>query len=389
MRVASYSHGNQLSLLHRGEQFFPALIDACESALVEIYLETYIFSLDATGLRVKTALLNAARRGVAVQLIVDWLGTGDDTIEQLRLELEPAGVRVVVFNPWFKRGIVRMHRKIAVIDQRIAFLGGLNINDDLIADDGSAAPLPAARWDFAVTVSGPLVQAIHAEVLAQWERLEPKPLITRLQGIRAYVSNRQAWRAVEVAEAAFVVRDNLRNRQAIQRALLQALGRARSSALLVTPYFAPGRKLRKAMIHAAQRGVEVVLLIGVGQFVMQDAVAQSFYPRLVRAGVTIVEYRHTQLHGKLAVIDGEWATVGSSNFDGLSLFVNHEANIVVRDSSFAKSLQQMIRAAVAEGAVITAADVARLSLPRRLWNRFAYGLYRTVLQALTLGSYTR
>jgi cardiolipin synthase len=389
MRAASYSHGNQLSLLHRGEQFFPALIDACESALVEIYLETYIFSLDATGLRVKTALLNAARRGVAVQLIVDWLGTGDDTIEQLRVELEPAGVRVVVFNPWFKRGIVRMHRKIAVIDQRIACLGGLNINDDLIADDGSAAPLPAARWDFAVSVSGPLVQAIHAEVLAQWERLEPRPLITRLQSIRAYVSNRQAWRAVEVAEAAFVVRDNLRNRQAIQRALLQALGRARSSALLVTPYFAPGRKLRKAMIHAAQRGVEVVLLIGVGQFVMQDAVAQSFYPRLVRAGVTIVEYRHTQLHGKLAVIDGEWATVGSSNFDGLSLFVNHEANIVVRDSAFAKSLQQMIREAVVEGVVITAADVAQLSLPRRVWNRFAYGLYRLVLQALTLGSYTR
>jgi len=389
MRAASYSHGNQLSLLHRGEQFFPALIDACESALVEIYLETYIFSLDATGLRVKTALLNAARRGVAVQLIVDWLGTGDDTIEQLRVELEPAGVRVVVFNPWFKRGIVRMHRKIAVIDQRIAFLGGLNINDDLIADDGSAAPLPAARWDFAVSVSGPLVQAIHAEVLAQWERLEPRPLITRLQSIRAYVSNRQTWRAVEVAEAAFVVRDNLRNRQAIQRALLQALGRARSSALLVTPYFAPGRKLRKAMIHAAQRGVEVVLLIGVGQFVMQDAVAQSFYPRLVRAGVTIVEYRHTQLHGKLAVIDGEWATVGSSNFDGLSLFVNHEANIVVRDSAFAKSLQQMIREAVVEGVVITAADVAQLSLPRRVWNRFAYGLYRLVLQALTLGSYTR
>jgi cardiolipin synthase len=389
MRAISYSHGNQLSLLHRGEQFFPALIGACESALVEIYLETYIFALDPTGLRVKTALLNAARRGVAVQLIVDWLGTGDDTIEQLRAELEPAGVRIVIFNPWFKRGIVRMHRKIAVIDQRIAFLGGLNINDDFLADDGSAAPLPAARWDFAVSVSGPLVQAIHTEVLAQWERLEPRPLITRLQSIRAYVSNRQAWRAVEVAEAAFVVRDNLRNRQAIQRALLQALGRARSSALLVTPYFAPGRKLRKAMIHAAQRGVEVVLLIGVGQFVMQDAVAQSFYPRLERAGVTIVEYRHTQLHGKLAVIDGDWATVGSSNFDGLSLFINHEANIVVRDSAFANSLEHMIRAAVAEGVVITAADVAQLSLPRRVWNRFAYGLYRLVLQALTLGSYTR
>ncbi|MFN5099122.1 MAG: phospholipase D-like domain-containing protein [Burkholderiaceae bacterium] len=389
MRAASYSHGNQLSLLHQGEQFFPALISACDRALSEIYIETYIFALDPTGLRVKAALLRAVRRGVAVQLVVDWLGTGDDIIAQLRAELEPAGVRLLAFNPWFQRGIVRMHRKIAVIDQRIAFLGGLNINDDWITDDGSAEPLPAARWDFAVSVSGPLVQTIHAEVLAQWQRLGPRPLRTRLESFRQYVSSRQAWRAVEVAEAAFVVRDNLRNRKAIQRALLQALGRARSSALLVTPYFAPGRKLRKAMVHAAQRGVEVVLLIGVGQFAMQDAVAQSFYPRLVRAGVRIVEYRRTQLHGKLAVIDGEWATVGSSNFDGLSLFVNHEANIVVRDVGFAASLQGMIRAAVAEGVTITDDDVARLSLPRRLWNRFAYGLYRVVLQALTLGSYTR
>jgi cardiolipin synthase len=389
MRTASYSHGNQLSLLHQGEQFFPALISACDRALSEIYIETYIFALDPTGLRVKAALLRAVRRGVSVQLVVDWLGTGDDTIAQLRAELEPAGVRLLAFNPWFQRGIVRMHRKIAVIDQRIAFLGGLNINDDWITDDGSAEPLPAARWDFAVSVSGPLVQTIHAEVLAQWQRLGPRPLRTRLESFRQYVSSRQAWRAVEVAEAAFVVRDNLRNRKAIQRALLQALGRARSSALLVTPYFAPGRKLRKAMVHAAQRGVEVVLLIGVGQFAMQDAVAQSFYPRLVRAGVRIVEYRRTQLHGKLAVIDGEWATVGSSNFDGLSLFVNHEANIVVRDVGFAASLQGMIRAAVAEGVTITDEDVARLSLPRRLWNRFAYGLYRVVLQALTLGSYTR
>ena len=389
MRTASYSHGNQLSLLHQGEQFFPALISACDRALSEIYIETYIFALDPTGLRVKAALLRAVRRGVAVQLVVDWLGTGDDTIAQLRAELEPAGVRLLAFNPWFQRGIVRMHRKIAVIDQRIAFLGGLNINDDWITDDGSAEPLPAARWDFAVSVSGPLVQTIHAEVLAQWQRLGPRPLRTRLESFRQYVSSRQAWRAVEVAEAAFVVRDNLRNRKAIQRALLQALGRARSSALLVTPYFAPGRKLRKAMVHAAQRGVEVVLLIGVGQFAMQDAVAQSFYPRLVRAGVRIVEYRRTQLHGKLAVIDGEWATVGSSNFDGLSLFVNHEANIVVRDVGFAASLQGMIRAAVAEGVTITDDDVARLSLPRRLWNRFAYGLYRVVLQVLTLGSYTR
>jgi cardiolipin synthase len=194
---------------------------------------------------------------------------------------------------------------------------------------------------------------------------------------------------VQVAEAALVVRDNLRNRATIQRALLQALGRAHSNAMQVPPYIAPGRKLRKALVHAAERGLSVTLLIGVGQFVMQDAVAQSFYPRLIRAGVNVVEYRRAQLHGKVAVIDDDWATVGSSNFDGLSLFVNHEANIIVRDAGFASSLRDYISRGIAEGVAITAEDVARLSLPRRIWNRFAYGLYRFVLQVLTLGSYTR
>jgi len=389
MRAVNYSHGNRLSLLHRGMEFFPALIQAFDAAQSEIYIETYIFSLDPTGERVKSALLRAAKRGVAVQVMVDWLGTGRDMVAGLQREFAAAGVRFAAFNPWFRRGIVRTHRKIVVIDRGTAFLGGLNINDDMLSDDGSKLALPAPRWDFAVSIAGPLVDEIQAEVLAQWLRRGPRPLRTRLESLRDYVTNAKPLRAVEVAEAALVVRDNLRNRAAIQRALLQALGRARDSAMLVTPYFAPGRKLRKALIHAAGRGIDVTLLIGVGQFVMQDAVAQSFYPRLIRAGVKIVEYRRTQLHGKVAVVDGEWATVGSSNFDGLSLFVNHEANIIVRDAAFAASLRDYIRRGITEGVAVTADDVKKLSLPRRIWNRCAYGLYRFVLQVLTLGSYTR
>ncbi len=388
MRAASYSHHNRLTLLHRGEEFFPALIRAIDSAESEIHLETYIFALDPTGRQVMAALQRAAARGVAVQVMVDWLGSSRYRAG-LAAEFDAAAIRFAVFNPWFRRGIARMHRKIVVVDRRLAFLGGLNINDDMIADDGSDIPLPAPRWDFAVGIDGPLVGAIHAEVLAQWDKLGPRALRERIEHLRETIVAAQPMRAVQVAEAALVVRDNLRNRRTIQRALLQALGRARYSVLLVTPYFAPGRKLRKAMMLAAQRGIEVTLLIGVGQFAMQDAVAQSFYPRLVRAGVRIIEYRRTQLHGKVAVVDDDWATVGSSNFDGLSLFVNHEANIIVRDATFADSLRDYILRGVAEGIAITLADVERLSLPRRLWNRFAYGLYRAVLQILTLGSYTR
>jgi cardiolipin synthase len=388
MSLASYSRSNHLSLLHRGAEFFPALIHAMDAAQSEIYLETYIFAIDETATQVRDALIRAATRGVAVHVLVDWLGTGQLKVSTLRAAFESAGVRFVAFNPWFQRGVARTHRKIIVIDQRLAFLGGLNINDDMISDDDSATPLPAPRWDFAVSIIGPLVDDVHAEVIAQWDRQVSQTLRRRLGNLRQWYASRLKlqWR---VAEAALVVRDNLRNRVAIERELLQALGRAHHSAVLVTPYFAPGRKLRRALLHAAARGVDITLLIGVGQFAMQDAVAQSFYPRFVRAGIRLVEYRVTQLHGKAAVVDDAWATLGSSNFDGLSLFVNHEANVIVRDATFTMVLRDIIARGIAEGTEITAADVGKFSVMKRLGNRLAYLLYRAVLKFITAGRYTK
>ena len=386
--MISYSHSNELALLHRGAEFFPALVRACEQAHAEIFLETYIFALDETGHHVKAALRRAAARGVTVHVLVDWVGTGHAATSALKEELEAAGVRFACFNPWFRKGIARTHRKIVVINRRLAFLGGLNINDDMLSDDGSRLPLPAARWDFAVSVSGPLVEVIQAEAVSLWARQQPQTLRRRFENLRRLYSERvQPLHQVE--QAALVVRDNLRNRNTIQRALLQALGHAHHTAWLVTPYFAPGRKLRKALIHAAQRGVKVNLLIGVGQFRMQDAVAQSFYPRLLRAGVKIVEYRRTQLHAKVAVIDDQWATIGSSNFDGLSLFVNHEANIIVRDQAFSQDLREYIAQGVSEGVVVSADQVAKFSWGRRVGNRLAYLLYKLVLQAISAGRYTK
>jgi cardiolipin synthase len=388
MSTASYSRSNHLSLLHRGAEFFPALIHAIDAAHEEIYLETYIFAIDDTANQVKAALIQAAVRGVAVHVLVDWLGTGKSKVTALMTEFERAGVQFAAFNPWFQRGVARTHRKIVVIDRRLAFLGGLNINDDLISDDDSGMRLPAPRWDFAVSIIGPLVDDIHAEVATQWKRQSSQTLRRRLGHIRQWYASRLSvqW---QVAEAALVVRDNLRNRVAIERQLLQALGRAHHSAVLVTPYFAPGRKLRRAMLHAASRGVDITLLIGVGQFVMQDAVAQSFYPRFIHAGIRLVEYRATQLHAKAAVVDDAWATLGSSNFDGLSLFVNHEANIIVRDANFSMVLRDTIARGVAEGTIITAEDVAQFSWLRRVGNRLAYLLYRAVLKIITAGRYTK
>ena len=388
MRATSYSHNNRLSLLHRGDEFFPALVLAIDSAHSEIYLETYIFSLDATGHHVKAALMRAAARGVNVHVLVDWLGTGKMATQELRKDLEAAGIRFASFNPWFRRGLARLHRKIVVIDRRLAFLGGLNINDDLVSDDTHHTPLPAPRWDFAISISGPLVDALRAEVVSLWARQQSLGLRRRLQNFRHQYATRLK-PLLEVAQAALVVRDNLRNRSAIQRAFLQALGHAHREAWLVTPYFAPGRKLRKALMSAAERGVSVTLLIGVGQFRLQDAVAQLFYPRLLSVGVRIIEYRKTQLHAKVAVIDALWATVGSSNFDGLSLFVNHAANISVRDEDFARILRDAIVQGVHEGVPVLIEEVKKYSWTRRVFNRFAYLMYKSIFQIVSAGRYTK
>jgi cardiolipin synthase len=185
--------------------------------------------------------------------------------------------------------------------------------------------------------------------------------------------------------AAFVVRDNLRNRRTIQRAYLQAIGRARKRVLMATPYFAPHRKFREALCQAARRGVDVCLMIGVGEFRMQDAVASSFYPQLLAAGVRIFEYRKTQLHAKVAVVDDNWATVGSSNCDGLSLFVNQEANVVVRDAAFAMTLARQIERGVADGVQVCMDDLRAVSWVRRCGHEMAYFLYKMTMRVVAIG----
>lgn len=384
MRHVNFTDGNEIALLHSGAGFYPALIAAIDAARVEIYLETYIFADDDTGALVRTALQSAAARGVVVYVINDWLGTGRQHTRLLKEALTAAGVQHRAFNPWFRRGVARSHRKLCVVDRQVAFVGGLNINDDFISDSGHAIPLPAPRWDFAVRVTGPLVHEIYREVDAQWLRVGHMKLKARWENFKR-LRHRPPVPVHGETQAALVVRDNFRNRRTIQRAYLQALGRARESAFLANPYFAPGRKMRRALEEAALRGVKVTLLLGVGQFAMQDAVAHYFYPKLLRAGVRIVEYTKTQLHAKVAVVDDKWSTVGSSNYDGLSLFVNQEANVVVQDQAFSQYLREEIEAGAATGRVVHLSDFRHVPWYKRAAYGAAFLLYRSVIHVITLG----
>ena len=384
MRSLAFVDNNDITLLESGVAFFPALIAALDAAQYEVLFESYIFAEDDTGRAVRDALIRAARRGVKVRVLVDWFGTGHRCCGRLGPELTAAGVQYRVFNPLCRRGIARSHRKIAVIDREVAFVGGINVNDDWLCDHADGHRLPAPRWDFTVRVRGPLVAQIHHEAAGQWMRTGRLRLRKRLQLFREM--RKQPIPSCESpARAAFVVRDNLRNRATIQRAYLQALGHARDSVLLATPYFAPGRKFRKALAHAARRGVKVTLLIGVGEFRIQDAVAHSFYPKLLADGIRVVEYRKTQLHAKVAVVDDDWATVGSSNCDGLSLFVNQEANVVVNDPVFTATLRAHIERGIADGVEVCAKEFAHTGWLQRASYGAAYMLYKLVMRVVTIG----
>jgi cardiolipin synthase len=384
MHSVNYVGQNNVTLLESGKALFPAMIAAIDAAQQDIHFETYIFADDTVANSVRDALIRAAARGVKVRVMTDWFGTGNKQAKALGTVFREGGVHYRVFNPWFRRGVTRTHRKIVVVDRQVAFVGGINTNDDMLSDYAPHLPLPAPRWDFAVEVRGRLVVQIYRESQAQWARVGHLGIVKRVHLFRE-MRQRPRPSDLEPMLAGLVVRDNLRNRRTIQRAYLGAIGRARTSVMMANPYFAPGRKFREALSHAAQRGVEVSLLIGVGEFWLQDMVARSFYPKLLDCGVKVIEYRKTQLHAKVAVVDDEWSTVGSSNCDGLSLFLNQEANVVVKDARFARSMRAHIERGIADGVLIQCDHFAHVGRFKRAGYEFAYFLYRLTMRIFTIG----
>jgi cardiolipin synthase len=285
----------------------------------------------------------------------------------------------------------RLHRKLCVVDGQTGFCGGINILDDF--HDPNHGPLASPRLDFAVRVTGPLVADVVASMDRLWLRMKAVRDIrhARLAGallsLRASGTSLAAPRRVAAlpegprSRAALVLRDNLRNRTRIERAYRRAIGRAREEIIIANAYFAPGRKMRKALVEAAKRGVKVRLLLqGRYEYFMQYYAARPIYGALLRAGVEIHEYSPSFLHAKVAVIDGRWATVGSSNLDPLSLLLAREANVVVEDVGFAAVLRaRLVQAMRQEGREMEAGEYQNRPLRQRFMEGLAHALMRLAL----------
>ena len=376
--AADYLPGNRLTLLNSGDEYFPALLAAIDAAEVEIYLESYIFANDEVGQEVASALCRAADRGVQVNVTVDGFGARNFKIDFFS-RLTVAGVRAMFYRPEIGRfhlrrhRLRRLHRKLVVIDARLAFVGGINV-----IDDNNAPPEMRPHYDYAVRVEGPVLRPMHHAVRRMWETV-------------SWVNFKRRFRLAPVAEpccaiagtqqAGFLIRDNIRHRNDILHAYLHAIDNAKHSILIANAYFLPGIRFGRALYAAAQRGVKItVLLQGKSDHQLLRYATQTLYATALQAGIRIFEYEKSFMHAKVAVIDGEWATVGSSNIDPFSLLMAKEANLVVRDTGFAGELESSLRSAMADGArEMVAEELSRQPLHSRLLRWLAYGLVRAMV----------
>lgn len=388
---APLRQGHQLRLLEGAAELFPALIQAMDGARHLIHLETYIFDFADSALDVARALERAARRGVTVRLVMD--GVGTPTVpEPWPDRLTRAGVQWRMYVPLGRVGLLipsrwrRLHRKLCVVDGVVGFCGGINLIDDL--NDLSLGRLTAPRLDFSLQVQGPLVSDMLVTMERLWWRLQA------LRRVRQH-EFRAAWKDLHdhlpVWEpradqwpgqgAALLWRDNLRHRHDIERAYLKAIGEAREEVVIANAYLIPGRKMRRALTLAAERGVRVRLLLqGKYEHFFQYHAARPVYATLLKAGIEILEYAPSVLHAKVAVIDRRWATVGSSNLDPLSLLLAREANVVTRSSALVGQLYRRLDQLMFTQGVRVDAETLR-SRPRRqrLLDRIAFALMRAVL----------
>ncbi len=385
MSPSGFVGGNRITLLHNGAEYFPALETAIDGAQHEVHLETYIFEHDATGIRIAEALKRAARRGVATHLLLDGFGS-QDLPRKVIQEMLDAGVQVLIFRQKIsplsmrRNRLRRMHRKLAVVDASIVFIGGINIIDDLHNPE-----LLPPRFDYAVSIKGPLLTEIHPAARHLWmlvawahfnQRRRDDPIL------------RPASKPCGHQLAAFVIRDNLRHRHDIEQAYLHAIANAGSEIIIANAYFLPGGNFRRALSDAARRGVRVVLLLqGRVEHRLQHYATHALYGSLLDAGIEIHEYHKSYLHAKVAVIDRHWATVGSSNIDPFSLLLAREANVLVDDASFAAELRLSLEQAMAEGS----AQVLQESWKRQSWliRTMSWASYYVVRYLLGLVGYDR
>lgn len=373
-RTLRFTEGNRVDVFDNGRTGLAAMLDAIEGARRRIHLETYILHADEIGRQFLDALTRRARAGVHVRLLYDGLGSfglPESALEPLRA----AGGDVVAFNPisrfWPKFAPRRRdHRKILVVDGGVAFTGGLNIGDEYVS--GLGAVERGGEWrDAHVRVEGPCVRELEAVFLESWFRADGPAL--DWHGLLHRENPR-----VGSVRCAVLSDGPSHRRRRMRELLISALRQAEREVRLVSPYFAPGRRVLEVLGDASARGVRVALLLAGNRTdhpSLQRA-ARAVLPQLLARGVRVHEYDAEMMHAKVACFDESWAILGTSNLDRQSFEHNFEVNLVIEDAGLAKRLRDRIDADLARARPVDLDSLARRGPWDRLLDRLAAILLR-------------
>jgi cardiolipin synthase A/B len=348
--------GNKLRILVDGPQTHAAMFAAMAAARDHINLETYIIDAGPFAERLAGLLEKKVKQGVKVNLIYDSIGSLKTPQEYFQ-RLKDAGVAVCEFNPVNpeKAGFSlqinnRDHRKILVVDGRIAYTGGINISDTYRSSSLSARRKPGQEknegWrDTQIEVTGPVVAKFQRLFLDAWGLQDCGPFPAARYYPRVEVNGDKTVK--------LVASDPLSGKSEMYRALLSAITDAKSRVWLTVGYFVPDPQLRQALIDAARRGVDVRLVLpGFSDFWAPVYAARSNYEELLKAGVRIYEWREALMHAKSALVDSSWSSIGSTNLDWRSFVHNYEANLIVHDAAFAREMERRFKLDVAAGVAI-------------------------------------
>jgi len=376
--VFPWRGGNRFELLIDGACFFPRMLEAIAAAEARVELELYLMADGNCATALVQALAGAAQRGVRVRCLFDGFG-GLGLGRGLRERLAGAGVELRLYNPlgWRHglRNLFRDHRKLLLVDGRLAFVGGTGATDEF----WSPAAAQDSWHEVMVEMAGPLVADWQALFERQWLASDGRAWRPRgVLGLAHLPPSPPAGQGLgRVAYA-----DAQEHRDIVQ-GLMRNLRRARQRIWLATPYFLPTWKVRRALLKAARRGVEVRLLLTSRRTDHPPVrfAGQRYYPRLLRAGVRIFEYQPRFLHLKMVLVD-DWVSVGSCNFDHWNLRWNLEANIEVLDPQFTAEVAESLIADFTASREITLEDWRAQPLLKRFYQRLWGWLDRAVVNLL-------
>jgi cardiolipin synthase len=370
-----FTEGNRVTIYDAGRDALGEMLRSIESARDRIHLETYILRGDGTGRRFLGALSEKAREGVAVRLLFDAfgsLGLDDAFLHPLR----EAGGDVVAFNPlrrlyprWAPRR--RDHRKILSVDGVVAFAGGLNIGDEYWGGD-CAAPQGRSWRDTHVKLEGPAVRDLDVVFLESWFRADG-PDLSWPELVGTAPPQRGEVRCAVVPDGPVYRRRRMRE------LVIAGLRAATRAACLASPYFAPGRRVLRALGEAGRRGVEVdLVLAGETDHPILRRAAHAFLPRLLPSGVRVHEYQASMMHAKVALFDDRWAIVGSSNLDRQSFEHSYEVNLVLEGGGVADRFRESFARDLSHSRRMDVEALAQRSLLDRLLDRMASWVLRII-----------